>query len=380
MQEDQRIIHLWQETLDQAFLEKATDVHVEAQEEFTLIRFRIDGNLRTYRRIKGGFHEHLCAHIKVLAQLDIAEKRLPQDGRLQFTPEQMVGANGANDAKTIHHIIDCRVSTLLTVHGEKIVVRLLTHPNGQFRLEQLGYDAQQINDVRSSLHAPQGLILVTGPTGSGKTLTLYTFLALLNDGSRNISAVEDPPEILLSGINQVAVNEKSGMDFSKSLRAMLRQDPDVIMIGEIRDAVTAQTALQAAQTGHLVLASLHTNNCVSTITRLRNLGCEQDVLAQCLLLVTAQRLIRKICTACSAHQPNCPECKNTRYSGRFAVHEVLKMNSMIRNSIENNQCPNELSKLAEMHGMRSLSAQGHLLVKSGKTTASEVLSKIGDDE
>jgi len=374
MQDDQRIIYLWQETLNQAFLDNATDVHVEAQEEFTLIRFRIDGNLRTYRHIKVSFHEHLCAHIKVLAQLDIAEKRLPQDGRLQFKPELVDAAN-----EVIHqvHKIDCRVSTLPTIFGEKIVVRLLTNSFGQFRLDQLGYDTRQIDDVKSCLNAPQGLILVTGPTGSGKTLTLYTFLALLNDGSRNISTVEDPPEIMLSGINQVAVNEKSGMDFAKSLRAMLRQDPDVIMIGEIRDAITAQTALQAAQTGHLVLASLHTNNCVSTITRLRHLGCEQDVLAQSLLLITAQRLIRKICSACSLQQTHCSQCQNTRYSGRFAVHEVLKMNSVMRASIEKNECQNELLRLAEFQGMRSLFAQGDLLVKQGRTTASEVLSKIG---
>ena len=377
MQDDQRIIHLWQETLDQAFLDNATDIHVEAQEEFTHIRFRIDGHLRTYRRIKVSFHEHLCAHIKVLAQLDIAEKRLPQDGRLQFIFTQV---NDSHQTRAISNKIDCRVSTLPTVYGEKIVVRLLTNSYGQFRLEQLGYDAQQIIDVRSCLNAPQGLILVTGPTGSGKTLTLYTFLALLNDGSKNISTVEDPPEIMLSGINQVAVNEKSGMDFPKSLRAMLRQDPDVIMIGEIRDAITAQTALQAAQTGHLVLASLHTNNCVSTITRLRHLGCEHDVLAQSLLLVTAQRLIRKICTGCIAHQPDCSQCNNTRYSGRFAVHEVLKMNPVMRTSIEKNECPNELLKFAELQGMTTLSAQGDLLVKNGRTTASEVLSKIGVNE
>lgn len=376
MQEDQRIILLWQETLDQAFLDNATDVHVEAQEEFTQIRFRIDGSLRTYRRIKISFHEHLCAHIKVLAQLDIAEKRLPQDGRLQFTPTQ---TPQAIDLRVISPKIDCRISTLPTVFGEKIVVRLLTNTQGQLQLEQLGYDPQQLNDVRSCLNAPQGLILVTGPTGSGKTLTLYTFLSLLNDGSKNISTVEDPPEIILSGINQVAVNEKSGMDFSKSLRAMLRQDPDVMMIGEIRDAITAQTALQAAQTGHLVLASLHTNNCISTITRLRHLGCEPDVLAQSLLLVTAQRLIRQTCTACSPPQINCSQCKNTKYFGRFAVHEVLKINDVLRTLIEQHACPNQLLQSAELQGMHTLSAQGHLLVKQGRTSASEVLSKLGED-
>jgi len=371
MQDDQRIIHLWQETLEHAFLEKATDVHIEAQEEFTHLRFRVDGSLRTYRRIKVTYHEHLCAHIKVLAQLDIAEKRLPQDGRLNFTP------NTTGVVKMNPHKIDCRVSTLPTVYGEKIVVRLLTNSLGNLRLEQLGYDSEQLFKVQSSLNAPQGLILVTGPTGSGKTLTLYTFLTLLNDGTRNISTVEDPPEIMLSGINQVAVNEKSGMDFAKSLRAMLRQDPDIIMIGEIRDAVTAQTALQAAQTGHLVLATLHTNSCVSTITRLRYLGCEKDVLAQSLLLVTAQRLLRKRCTYCSANGTSCNYCKNTGYLGRFAVHEVLKLDSEIRSAIESEVYANDLLKLAQDQGMNSLLKQSETYVRNGITSADEVLSKIG---
>ncbi len=369
MQDDQRIIHLWQETLEQAFLEKATDVHIEAQEEFTHVRFRVDGSLRTYRRIKVTYHEHLCAHVKVLAQLDIAEKRLPQDGRLNFIPTIA--------AKTNPQKIDCRVSTLPTVFGEKIVVRLLTNSYGNLRLEQLGFDSEQLLKVQSSLNAPQGLILVTGPTGSGKTLTLYTFLTLLNDGTKNISTVEDPPEIMLSGINQVAVNEKSGMDFAKSLRAMLRQDPDIIMIGEIRDSVTAQTALQAAQTGHLVLATLHTNSCVSTITRLRYLGCEKDVLAQSLLMVTAQRLLRKRCTFCTSIGTSCNYCKNTGYLGRFAVHEVLKLDTEIRSAIESEVYANDLLKLAQEQGMNSLLTQSELYVKKGLTTTSEVLSKIG---
>jgi len=371
MQDDQKIILLWQETLENAFLEKATDVHVEAQEDFTHLRFRIDGSLRTYRRIKVTYHEHLCAHIKVLAQLDIAEKRLPQDGRLNFIP------NTSSAAKTNPQKIDCRVSTLPTVYGEKIVVRLLTNSLGNLRLEQLGYDSEQLFKVQSSLNAPQGLILVTGPTGSGKTLTLYTFLTLLNDGTRNISTVEDPPEIMLSGINQVAVNEKSGMDFAKSLRAMLRQDPDIIMIGEIRDAITAQTALQAAQTGHLVLATLHTNSCVSTITRLRYLGCEKDVLAQSLLLITAQRLLRKRCTFCASIGTSCNYCKNSGYLGRFAVHEVLKLDSEIRSAIESEVYSNDLLKLAQDQGMNSLLKQSELYVNNGITSAEEVLSKIG---
>jgi type IV pilus assembly protein PilB len=371
MQDDQRIIHLWQETLEQAFLENATDVHIEAQEEFTHLRFRVDGSLRTYRRIKVTYHEHLCAHIKVLAQLDIAEKRLPQDGRLNFTLGLTKPANNSI------HKIDCRVSTLPTIYGEKIVVRLLTNAYGNLRIEQLGYDPEQLLKVQSCLNAPQGLILVTGPTGSGKTLTLYTFLALLNDGTRNISTVEDPPEIMLSGVNQVAVNEKSGMDFAKSLRAMLRQDPDIIMIGEIRDSITAQTALQAAQTGHLVLATLHTNSCVSTITRLRYLGCEKDVLAQSLLLVTAQRLLRKKCTFCTSLDASCSHCQNTRYLGRFAVHEVLKLDTVIRDAIENEVYSNHLLKLAQDQGMSSLLTQSELYVKKGITTANEVLSKIG---
>lgn len=374
MQDDQRIIHLWQETLKQAFLTNATDVHIESLEDATLIRFRIDGELRAFRRLKVSHHEHLCAHIKVLASLDIAEKRLPQDGRLCFPIDLN---HGESSATPTSFEIDCRISTLPTVYGEKIVVRLLTSNARPLHLDQLGYDPQQLDLVRSALRAPQGLILITGPTGSGKTVTLYTCLNVLNDGTKNISTVEDPPEIRLPGINQVAINEKSGMDFPKALRAMLRQDPDVIMIGEIRDQVTAQMALQAAQTGHLVLASLHTNSAMATITRLLFLGCERDVLAQSLLLITAQRLLRQKCQACANSVKNCTSCQNTRYVGRMAVHEVLPVYCAIQEAIENSSSLTKMLAIAKSLGMKTLLQQAQLLIQQNRTTEIEVASKIG---
>lgn len=375
MQDDQRIVHLWQETLEQAFLENATDIHIEALIDFTLLRFRIDGTLRVFRKIKAVHHEHLCAHIKVLAELDIAEKRLPQDGSLKF--ELHLTSMPKQDSLTKHQI-DCRISTVPTLYGEKIVVRLLTNPYGQLQISQLGFDAAQLALVKETIDAPQGLILITGPTGSGKTVTLYNFLSYLNDGSKNISTVEDPPEIKMPGINQIAINEKSGMDFARSLRALLRQDPDIIMIGEIRDSVTAKIALQAAQTGHLVFASLHTNSAIATIHRLLHLGCEKDVLASCLLMVTAQRLLRKKCQNCIRTQSDCGVCKNTRFSGRTAIHEVLKIVPPIRQAIENGAPSSEIFKLSQSFGMRSLIEQGRSLVEKGVTSASEVHHKIGE--
>lgn len=360
MQDENRIIHLWREILTHSIKCKATDIHIEPCNEYTLVRCRIDGALQSYRKINSDWHDHLIAHIKIQASLDIAEKRLPQDGRLSIDK------------------IDCRVSSLPTLSGEKIVVRILFHDPKQLNINNLGFNDAQLDVVMHSLKQPQGLFLVTGPTGSGKTVTLYSCLNHLNDGTRNISSVEDPVEIRINGINQISINPKIGFDFLIVLKALLRQDPDIILIGEIRDLQTAQIALQAAQTGHLVFASLHTNNAISTVDRLINLGCDKELIASCLHLVSAQRLIRKICTTCNGQiKIPCPECNNTRYAGRIAVHEVLGITSDIRKQLRNSANYDELWSQAKNSGVSSMFDNGMQLVTQGITSLAEVHRQIG---
>jgi len=369
IQNDSTIIHLWQEILQIAISQRATDIHIEAHQLSTLIRFRIDGDLVTHKKISASSHDHLIAHIKVSSKLDIAEKRLPQDGRFSFITE----LNHSHKTN-----VDCRVSTLPMIYGEKIVVRLLPHSDENLHISNLGFDDWQLKAIQSLLEFPQGLILITGPTGSGKTLTLYSLLKSLNNGSRNISTVEDPAEIKLAGINQVSINEKVGLDFPKALRALLRQDPDIIMIGEIRDECTAKIALQAAQTGHLVLGTLHTNSCIATLSRLNNLGCNTDLLASSLLGITAQRLIRKRCTKCIVSlSSNCSFCAGLGFRGRLAVHEVMPFYPKMRQMLNTSYHPCDLLTLAKSYGMRELFENASHLVSLGVTTQKEIESKIG---
>ena len=361
MQDENRIIHLWKDILKYAIDRNATDIHIEPFNEYTLIRCRIDGALQTFKKICANWHDHLTAHIKIQAALDIAEKRLPQDGRLSF------------------NAIDCRVSSIPTLNGEKIVVRILIQDQNQLNIYQLGYTQHQIKIIEDLIKEPQGLILVTGPTGSGKTLTLYSFLNYLNDGTKNISSVEDPIEIRLTGINQIAVNEKIGLDFPLVLKALLRQDPDVLLIGEIRDTKTAQIALQAAQTGHLVFASLHTNTALSSISRLINLGCDKELIANCLLFVGAQRLIRKICSQCLckiSNQQHCSLCKSSGFTGRVAVHEIIKINQEMREEIYNGDLSN-LYKIAKYSGFKTLNECAMEMVTRNLCTIDEVNRQIG---
>lgn len=361
MQDENRIIHLWREILTQAIESRATDIHIEPSKEYTLIRCRIDGVLQSTQKINSDWHDHLSAHIKIQASLDIAEKRLPQDGRLSFNS------------------IDCRVSSIPTINGEKIVVRILLHDPNQLDINQLGFTQSQLEIIKGAIEEPQGLCLITGPTGSGKTLTLYTLLKLLNDGTKNISAVEDPVEIRMLGINQISVNEKIGLNFASVLRALLRQDPDIILIGEIRDLKTAQIALQASQTGHLVLASLHTNNAIGAVTRLVNLGCDKELIASCLHFVSAQRLIRKICSKCNSQNSTttrCAACNSTGYQGRVAVHEVLKINNNLKNEIYSGRM-NNLLELSKQSGMKSLFENGMELVARKVTNTKEIQRQIG---
>jgi type IV pilus assembly protein PilB len=310
---DSHIIRTWHDIAVNALNHRATDIHIEARSQETVVRTRIDGRLTLQNQYPIDFHERLITRIKILARLDIAEKRLPQDGRL------VIGHDFS------HPNIDCRVSILPTLHGEKAVVRILPSCLEELALDQIGLLPEQLGIVQEAISQTNGLILVTGPTGSGKTRTLYSCLNSLNQVQRNICSVEDPIEIRLPGINQVAYHPKAGLDFPTIIRALLRQDPDVIMIGEIRDSASAQLAIQAAQTGHLVLSTLHTRNAIGALSRLKSLGVDQESIESCLRCVSSQRLIRKLCNQCNLNlsKAPCKLCKGSGYFGRIGIHEVL---------------------------------------------------------
>ena len=310
---DSHIIRTWHEITVDALHNRATDIHIEAGSQATVIRIRIDGQLQLQNQYPIDLHERLITRIKILARLDIAEKRLPQDGRLAI----------GHDFS--YPNIDCRVSILPTLHGEKAVIRILPNRLDELALDKLGLLKGQLEIVKEAIAQTNGLILVTGPTGSGKTRTLYSCMSTLNQVERNLCSVEDPIEIRLPGVNQVAYHPKAGLDFPAIIRALLRQDPDVIMIGEIRDSASAQLAIQAAQTGHLVLSTLHTRNAIGALTRLKSLGIDQESIESCLCCVSSQRLLRKRCKQCKTIQDksSCCLCKGSGYFGRIGVHEVL---------------------------------------------------------
>jgi type II secretory ATPase GspE/PulE/Tfp pilus assembly ATPase PilB-like protein len=313
--DDSLIIRTWYEIAVNAIESRASDIHIEAGSQGTLVRIRVDGLLQVQGQFDIALHERLITRIKILARLDIAEKRLPQDGRL------LIGLD------FVKPNIDCRVSILPTLYGEKAVVRILPSCINELAIEQVGLLPEQLEIFKNSLEQANGLILVTGPTGSGKTRTLYSCLRALNKSHRNLCSIEDPVEIRLPGVNQVAYHPRSGLDFPTIIRALLRQDPDVIMIGEIRDNATAQLAIQAAQTGHLVLSTLHTRNARGALNRLKSLGLDHEALESCLRSVSSQRLVRKICRQCfswNAKKSNkCSDCKGSGSHGRIGVHEVL---------------------------------------------------------
>ena len=310
---DSHIIRTWHEIAINALNTRATDIHIEARSQETVVRVRIDGQLTLQNQYSIDLHERLITRIKILARLDIAEKRLPQDGRLAI----------GHDFS--HPNIDCRVSILPTLHGEKVVVRILPSRLDELALNQIGLLPEQLDIFQNAINQTNGLILVTGPTGSGKTRTLYSCLSALNQVERNICSVEDPVEIRLPGINQVAYHPKAGLDFPTIIRALLRQDPDIIMIGEIRDTASAQLAIQASQTGHLVLSTLHTRNAIGAISRLKSLGIDQESIESCLLFISSQRLVRKRCKQCNQmpSKTACQVCNGSGYFGRLGVHEVL---------------------------------------------------------
>ncbi len=365
--DDFTVIRLWQAIVTQAIQARASDIHIEALEHKTVIRIRVDGVLQTLQFPIAVEHERIIARIKILARLDIAEQRIPQDGRLS------VGLNYTRPD------IDCRVSILPTLHGEKAVLRLLPPPSTALDLDLLGLHALQLAHFRDAIAQPDGLILVTGPTGSGKTRTLYSCLNQLNTSGRNICTIEDPIEIRLAGVNQIAYHPKAGLDFNGIIRALLRQDPDVIMIGEIRDAVTAELAMQAAQTGHLVLSTLHTRGALASVQRLRSLGIASDVLQACLRCVSSQRLARQICCACHAEgsRDDCLLCGGTGLFDRLGIHEVLPFTNTIANAFENNLTAADLSYHVQKNGFQDMRSAGMVHVANQRITLAELNTQLG---
>ena len=365
--DDFTVIRAWQAIVTQAIQSRASDIHVEALEHKTIIRIRVDGVLQTLQVPIAVEHERIIARIKILARLDIAEQRIPQDGRL------LVGLNYTRPD------IDCRVSILPTLHGEKAVVRLLPPPSTALNLDLLGLHAPQLAHFADAIAQPDGLILVTGPTGSGKTRTLYSCLNQLNTSGRNVCTIEDPIEIRLTGVNQIAYHPKAGLDFNGIIRALLRQDPDVILIGEIRDAVTAELAMQAAQTGHLVLSTLHTRGALASIQRLRSLGIASDVLRACLRCISSQRLARQICCACHAQESrdDCSLCGGVGLFDRIGIHEVLPFTSSIATIFERNANSTELADQVERCGFQNMRSAGLVHVDNHRITLAELNTQLG---
>ncbi|MES2297086.1 MAG: type II secretion system ATPase GspE [Pseudomonadota bacterium] len=370
--DDAPVIRMINALLTQALREGASDIHIEPFEVTSVVRFRIDGSLRDVVRPKKAIHASLISRIKIMAALDIAEKRLPQDGRITLR----VGGKP----------VDVRVSTLPTGHGERAVLRLLDKEAGRLNLEHLGMDAKMLPQFDGLINQPHGIVLVTGPTGSGKTTTLYAALSRLNASTTNILTVEDPIEYDLIGVGQTQVNARIDMSFAKALRAILRQDPDVIMIGEIRDLETAQIAVQASLTGHLVLATLHTNDAAAAVTRLLDMGIEPFLLSSSLLGVLAQRLVRKLCPHCKRHDGataqwhavGCDKCGHTGYQGRVGVYELLETTEQIRAQIHNRASEAEVRHAAQAGGMKTMRDDGERWLRDGTTTAAELLRVTKD--
>lgn len=360
--DDAPIIRMLNALLTQAARDGASDIHIEPYERHSSVRFRVDGTLREVVQPNRALHAALISRLKIMADLDISEKRLPQDGRISLR----IGTRS----------VDVRVSTLPSAHGERAVLRLLDKSEGKLSLSAVGMEGDTLNRFTGLLAQPHGIILVTGPTGSGKTTTLYAALNQLDANSQNIMTVEDPIEYELAGVGQTQVNAKIDLTFAKALRAILRQDPDVIMIGEIRDFETAQIAIQASLTGHLVLATLHTNDSASAVTRLTDMGVEPFLLSSSLLGVLAQRLVRKICTHCMGE--GCKHCAKTGYQGRTGIYELLVTNDAIRAQIHNHTSEADIRAAALSSGMHLMREDGERLVQTGITSREELVRVTRD--
>lgn len=374
VEDDAPIIRMINALLTQAARDGASDIHIEPFEQTSIVRFRIDGTLRDVVRPKKGLHAALVSRIKIMAQLDIAEKRLPQDGRITLK----VGGKP----------LDVRVSTLPTGFGERAVLRLLDKESGRLTLTNLGMSETTTAAMDALIRQPHGIVLVTGPTGSGKTTTLYAALQRVDARSMNVMTVEDPIEYELTGVGQTQVNPKIDMTFARALRAILRQDPDVIMIGEIRDLETAQIAVQASLTGHLVLATLHTNDAVSAVTRLVDMGIEPFLLSSSLLGVLAQRLVRKLCVHCRRldvlgdapvyRAVGCTQCSHTGYQGRTGIYELLVVNEEIQHLIHNGANELEIRSSATRQSTPTMRDDGQRWINAGLTSPEEVLRATRD--
>ncbi len=387
--EDASIIRFVNQVLRDAIELRASDIHLEPFEDEFRIRYRVDGVLQEIAvpaQIKR-FQPAIVSRVKILSHLNIAEKRLPQDGRIKIRLDQ--------------DEVDIRVSVIPMLHGEAVVMRLLRQKATLLGMDELGLDPRELRSFRRVLSLPHGIILVTGPTGSGKTTTLYTALSEINESVRKIITIEDPIEYQLRGINQIQVSEKAGMTFARGLRAILRHDPDVILIGEIRDKETAQIAVQASLTGHLVFSTLHTNDAPGAVTRLVDMGVEPYLVASSLEAVLAQRLVRVLCRHCREedHSPatqalkkdvgipatvpvfravGCRECRDTGYHGRHAIFEWMDLDNEIRQMVLKNCSSGQIAEAARRNGMRTLSEDGWRLVRAGVTTPEEVLRVTKD--
>jgi type IV pilus assembly protein PilB len=383
--EDAPVVKFLQKMLLDAFSMRASDLHFEPFEHTYRVRFRVDGELREIASPPVAIKDKLAARIKVISKLDISEKRVPQDGKMKLK----IGPD---------RVIDFRVSTLPTMYGEKIVIRILDPSSAKLGIDALGYEAVEKERLLHAIQRPYGMVLVTGPTGSGKTVSLYTCLNILNKPGVNIATAEDPAEITLPGVNQVSMNDKAGMTFSVALKAFLRQDPDIIMVGEIRDLETADIAIKAAQTGHMVMSTLHTNDAPTTLTRMRNMGIAPFNIASSVILITAQRLARRLCLNCKTpadipretlldagfkeedvdgswtpYRPvGCSMCTNG-YKGRVGVYQVMPISEEIQRIVLRDGSALEIAAQAELEGVKSLRVSGLSKVKLGLTSLEEIL-------
>ena len=383
--EDAPVVKFLQKMLLDAFSMRASDLHFEPFEHYYRVRFRVDGELREIASPPVAIKEKLAARIKVISKLDISEKRVPQDGKMKLK----IGPD---------RVIDFRVSTLPTMFGEKIVIRILDPSSAKLGIDALGYDPVEKERLLTAIGRPYGMVLVTGPTGSGKTVSLYTCLNILNKPGINIATAEDPAEITLPGVNQVSMNEKAGMTFPVALKAFLRQDPDIIMVGEIRDLETADISIKAAQTGHLVLSTLHTNDAPTTLTRMRNMGIAPFNIASSVILITAQRLARRLCPNCKTvadipretlleagfkeddvdgswtpYRPvGCSMCNNG-YKGRVGIYQVMPITEEIQRIILRDGTALEIAEQSQLEGVNSLRQSGLYKVKLGMTSLEEVV-------
>jgi type IV pilus assembly protein PilB len=382
--DDAPVISIVNSIISQAVKDRASDIHVEAQENAVRVRYRIDGVLQEVINFPLHMHAVLVSRIKIMSEMDIAEKRLPQDGRIQITVSGRA--------------IDLRVSTLPTIRGEKVVLRILDQAAVLLAMQSLGFSKKNLSNYKNLYGQSYGMILVTGPTGSGKTTTLYSTLNEISVPGKNVITVEDPVEYRLAGINQVQINPKAGLSFASGLRSILRQDPNIVMVGEIRDAETADIAIRAALTGHLVLSTLHTNDAPGAITRLIDMGIEPFLVTASVLGVVAQRLVRCICPDCkTTYAPprgsteqlflgadfnenqsfykgtGCARCNHTGYKGRIAIHEVMVVSKEVREAINRRAATDELAQIAVSQGMVRIREDGIAKAQAGLTTVEEVI-------